>query len=106
MLMRKASLVWPRFGLFLSHPLHRKRGRIAGFGKCPVPIDALWCGTNRPREKFGQRKNGWSFPAAERELLLQECQGSTVLHPFGGHAQSGGRSATGLHAPPALVPDP
>jgi hypothetical protein len=27
----------------------RKRGRIAGFAAPSVPVDILWCGTNRPR---------------------------------------------------------
>ncbi len=85
--------------------IHRKRGRIAGFGKCPVPIDVLWCGTNRPRKKFGQRKNGWSFPPAVRELLLQECQGSTVLHPFGGNTDFGVRMDIDVNTRPDVVAD-
>lgn len=81
--------------------ISRKRGRIAGFGSPSVPLELLWCGTNRPRKKFGQRRNGWSFPPAVRELLLQECQGSTVVHFFGGAADFGIRldadSATNPH---------
>jgi hypothetical protein len=73
-----------------THPglvtIRRKKGRIAGFANAPCPVDVLWCGTNRPRKKYGERKNGWSFPPAVRELLLQETQGLTVLHLFGGQA--------------------
>jgi hypothetical protein len=42
--------------------IKRKRGRIAGFAKSRVPVDVLLCGTNRPRRKFGNRRNGWRFP--------------------------------------------
>ncbi len=67
----------------------RGRGRIAGYSGPNVPVEVLWCGTNRPRRKHGQRKNGWSFPPAVRELLLQETQGRTVVHLFGGRADFG-----------------
>lgn len=81
--------------------IRRKRGRIAGFGAPPVPCDLLWCGTNRPRRKYGHRRNGWSFPPAVRELLLQECQGLTVLQLFGGLADFGVR----LDIDPLTKPD-
>ena len=81
--------------------ISRKRGRIAGFGAPPVPLDLLWCGTNRPRKKFGERKNGWSFPPAVRELLLQEMQGKTCVHLFGGAADFGVR----LDLDPSTRPD-
>ncbi|HEV3041897.1 MAG TPA: hypothetical protein VHA33_29300 [Candidatus Angelobacter sp.] len=71
--------------------IRRKRGRIAGFGSPSVPVEVLWCGTNRPRRKFGNRRNGWSFPPRVRELLLQETEGRTVLHLFGGQADFGVR---------------
>lgn len=71
--------------------IHRRRGRIAGFAKPPCQVETLWCGTNRPRKKFGRRRNGWSFPPAVRELLLQQTKGSTVLHLFGGLADFGVR---------------
>lgn len=79
----------------------RKRGRIAGFGASPVPLDLLWCGTNRQRKKFGERKNGWSFPPAVRELLLQELVGKTCVHFFGGRADFGLR----LDIDPSTNPD-
>lgn len=79
----------------------RKRGRIAGFGAPPVPLKLIWCGTNRPRKKFGERKNGWSFPPAVRELLLQELEGKTCLHLFGGAADFGVR----LDLDPRTRPD-
>jgi hypothetical protein len=69
--------------------IKRRRGRIAMYSQPKVPLSVLWCGTNRPRRKHGQRKNGWSFPPAVRELLLQETQGRTVLHLFGGRADFG-----------------
>ncbi len=81
--------------------IRRKRGRIPGFGKPNVPVEVLWCGTNRPRRKHGHRSNGWSFPPRVRELLLQECEGLTVVHLFGGHADFGVR----LDLDPATKPD-
>lgn len=69
--------------------IRRKRGRIAGFAAPKAPVTILWCGSNRPRKKHGQRRAGWSFPPAVRELLLQETQGQTVLHLFGGQADFG-----------------
>lgn len=81
--------------------ISRKRGRIAGFGKPAFPVDVLWCGSNRPRKKFGRRANGWSFPPAVRELLLQETQGHTVVHFFGGLADFG----VLLDKDPATNPD-
>lgn len=81
--------------------ISRKRGRIAGFGAPPVPLELIWCGTNRPRKKFGRRANGWSFPPAVRELLLQQCQGKTVLHLFGGRVDFGVR----LDLDPSTCPD-
>ncbi len=81
--------------------ISRKRGRIPGFATPPCPCEVLWCGTNRPRKKFGQRRNGWSFPPAVRELLLQECKGKTVLHLFGGRADFGCR----LDIDPLTRPD-
>jgi hypothetical protein len=79
----------------------RKRGRIAGYSHPPVPTDILWCGTNRPRKKFGQRKDGFSFPPAVREFFLQQTQGHTVLHLFGGKADFGYR----LDIDPMVKPD-
>lgn len=81
--------------------IRRKKGRIAGFGAPRIPVQTLWCGTNRPRKKFGKRANGWSFPPAVRELLLQECVGKTVLHLFGGRADFGFR----LDIDPSTQPD-
>ncbi len=81
--------------------ISRKRGRIAGFGSPFFPIDVLWCGTNRPRKKFGQRQNGWSFPPAVRELLLQQLEGKTCVHFFGGKADFGIR----MDLDPATNPD-
>jgi len=83
----------------------RKRGRIAGFAAPRVPVEILWCGTNRPRRKFGNRRNGWSFPPAVRELLLQETQGLTVLHLFGGHADFGLRMDIDPATNPHVVGD-
>lgn len=94
----KKSLTGSRAGLVT---IKRRRGRIAGFGKPRVPVEVLWCGTNRPRKKYGERKNGWSFPPAVRELLLQELEGKTVLHLFGGAADFGVR----LDLDPATNPD-
>lgn len=81
--------------------IKRKRGRIAGYSAPNVPVEVLWCGTNRPRRKHGNRKNGWSFPPAVRELLLQETQGRTVVHLFGGRADFGIR----LDMDPLTNPD-
>ncbi|HZU33690.1 MAG TPA: hypothetical protein VFB79_21430 [Candidatus Angelobacter sp.] len=81
--------------------IKRRKGRIAGFGLPKIPVQILWCGTNRPRKKFGERKNGWSFPPAVRELLLQELAGKTCLHLFGGAADFGVR----LDLDPATNPD-
>src|SRR6266404_679551 len=81
--------------------IKRRRGRIAGFGAPSVPVQVLWCGTNRPRKKFGERKNGWSFPPAVRELLLQELSGKTCLHLFGGASDFGLR----LDIDPSTNPD-
>jgi len=81
--------------------ISRARGRIAGWAKPRIPVKILWCGTNRPRKKHGQRRNGWSFPPAVRELLLQECKGLTVVHLFGGRADFGVR----LDIDPATKPD-
>lgn len=86
----------------------RKRGRIAGFaghGATAVPVDVLLCGTNRPRRKHGNRRNGWSFPPAVRELLLQETQGLSVLHLFGGHADFGLRMDIDPATNPHVVGD-
>lgn len=80
--------------------IRRKKGRIAGWARPRVPVKVLWCGTNRPAKKFGKRKNGWSFPPAVRELLLQETKGLTVLHLFGGQADFGIR----LDVDPATNP--
>ena len=88
----------PDFGLVT---IRRKKGRIAGFAAPSCPVDILWCGTNRPRKKHGRRANGWSFPPAVRELLLQETQGKTVLHLFGGLADFGAR----LDMDPETKPD-
>lgn len=81
--------------------IRRKRGRIAGYAKPSYPVDVLVCGTNRPQKKYGQRLNGWSFPPAVREMLLQQTEGRTVLHMFGGLADFGAR----LDLDPALNPD-
>jgi hypothetical protein len=93
----------------LSEPglvtIKRKRGRIAGFGKPRVPVDVLWCGTNRPRRKHGHRANGWSFPPLVRETLLQECQGLTVLHLFGGQADFGVRMDLDQATNPDVIGD-
>jgi hypothetical protein len=83
----------------------RKRGRIAGFAAPSVPVDILWCGTNRPRRKYGNRRNGWSFPPAVRELLLQETQGLTVAHLFGGAADFGLRMDIDPATKPHVVGD-
>lgn len=83
----------------------RRRGRIAGFARAGVPVEVLWCGTNRPRKKYGQRCNGWSFPPAVRELLLQECQGRRVLHLFGGRADFGLRMDIDIGTRPHVVAD-
>lgn len=85
--------------------IKRRRGRIAGFGSAPVPTEVLWCGTNRPRRKHGQRRNGWSFPPAVRELLLQQTQGQTVLHLFGGLADFGIRMDLDPATKPHVVAD-
>lgn len=85
--------------------IRRKKGRIAGWAKPPCPVDVLWCGTNRPRKKFGDRKNGWSFPPAVREKLLQECHGLTVLHLFGGQADFGLRMDIDPATRPHVVGD-
>jgi hypothetical protein len=69
--------------------IQRKRGRIAGFGDPKISLHVLWCGTNRPRKRFGNRENGWSFPPGVRELLLNELQGKTCVHFFGGRADFG-----------------
>lgn len=83
----------------------RRRGRIAGFGFPKCPVDVLWCGTNRPRKKHGARQNGWSFPPAVRELLLQETAGTTVLHPFGGRADFGVRMDIDASTQPDVIGD-
>lgn len=85
--------------------ISRKRGRIAGFGMPKVPVQILWCGTNRPRKKYGERKNGWSFPPAVRELLLQELAGKTALHLFGGRADFGYRLDLDTATNPDIVGD-
>jgi hypothetical protein len=79
----------------------RGKGRIAGFGKFPAPTEVLWCGVNRPRKKALGRVNGWSFPPAVREMLLQELQGRTCVHFFGGLADFGVR----LDLDPSTNPD-
>ena len=83
----------------------RKRGRVAGFGAPPVPLDILWCGTNRPRKKLERRQNGWWFPPAVRELLMQKTQGETVLHLFGGLADFGCRLDIDPYTRPDVVGD-
>ena len=86
----------------------RKRGRIAGFaghGATACPVDVILCGTNRPRRKHGNRRNGWSFPPAVRELLLQETQGQTVVHLFGGQADFGIRMDIDPATRPHVVGD-
>lgn len=85
--------------------IRRKRGRIAGFAAPRVPVEILWCGTNRPRRKYGNRRNGWSFPPAVRELLLQETEGRTVLHLFGGQADFGVRMDLDPATNPHMVGD-
>lgn len=85
--------------------IRRKRGRIAGFAAPRIPVEVLWCGTNRPRKKYGRRANGWSFPPAVRELLLQECKGRTVLHLFGGQADFGLRMDIDIATHPHVVAD-
>lgn len=79
----------------------RAKGRIAGFALPKVPTQIIWCGTSRPRKKTGNRRDGWSFPPAVREVLLQECEGKTVLHLFGGKADFGVR----LDIDPETNPD-
>lgn len=59
--------------------IKRRRGRIAGYSAPNVPVDVLWCGTNRPRRKHGR----------------------TVVHLFGGRADFGVR----LDIDPSLNPD-
>ncbi len=85
--------------------IKRNRGRIAGFGRPRVPCEVLWCGTNRPRKKFGRRQNGWSFPPAVRELLIQSVLGQTVLHLFGGRADFGVRLDIDPSTKPHVVGD-
>lgn len=81
--------------------ISRKRGRIAGTALPPVPVQILWCGTNRPAKKYGRRRNGWSFPPTVRELLLQEFKSKTLVHFFGGRADFGVR----LDVDPLTNPD-
>jgi hypothetical protein len=85
--------------------INRRRGRIAGYSAPSVPVDVLWCGTNRPRRKHGHRRNGWSFPPAVRELLLQETQGRTVVHLFGGRADFGVRLDLDASLKPDVIGD-
>lgn len=85
--------------------IRRKKGRIPGFAKPPVPGGVIWCGTNRPRKKFGERKNGWSLAPAVNELVLQQCQGLTVLHLFGGRASFGVRMDLDPSTLPHVVAD-
>jgi hypothetical protein len=85
--------------------IKRRRGRIAGYSAPRVPVDVLWCGTNRPRRKHGHRQNGWSFPPAVRELLLQETQGRTVVHLFGGRADFGVRLDLDATLKPDVIGD-
>jgi hypothetical protein len=83
----------------------RRRGRIAGFAAPSVPVEILWCGINRPRRKHGQRRDGWSFPPAVRELLLKETEGRTVVHLFGGRADFGLRMDIDPATNPHVVGD-
>ena len=85
--------------------IQRKKGRIAGWAKPTVPVEIIWCGTNRPRKKFGKRKAGWSFPPAVREHLLQALQGQTCVHLFGGQADFGIRLDIDLDTNPHVVGD-
>jgi hypothetical protein len=78
-----------------------RKANTAGWGKPKVPLELLWCGTNRSSKKYGRRKNGWSFPPAVREWLRDFCAGRTVLHLFGGLADFGVR----LDIDPAVQPD-
>jgi hypothetical protein len=48
------------------------------------PVEVLWCANARQGNG-----NGWTFPPAVEKLLLRECAGATVLHPFGGRARFG-----------------
>lgn len=61
-----------------------------------LPVEVLWCGNARK-----QNGNGWSFPAAVRERLIQDCAGKSVLHLFGGRATFGLR----MDCDPIVQPD-
>lgn len=50
------------------------------------PVEVLWCGNLRQ----GSGK-GWSFPPNVEKFLRAECEGKTVLHPFGGRSRFGTR---------------
>jgi hypothetical protein len=46
----------------------------------------LWCGSN-PR----CQRDGWAFPRAVRKVIVDECEGMSILHLFGGRADFGTR---------------
>lgn len=52
--------------------------------KRTYPVEVLWCGN-----VHGKKNNGWSFPAAVRNRLLEDFAGKRVLHLFGGMATFG-----------------
>ena len=61
----------------------------------PLP-EVLWCPSNKRRGR-----DGWSFPKAVRQVILDECEGMSFLHLFGGKADFGTR----LDIDPSVCPD-
>lgn len=52
------------------------------------PCEILWC----PNVKNADRAiAGWSFPQEVEDKIRELCDGSTILHLFGGHARFGVR---------------
>lgn len=50
-----------------------------------LPVEVLWC----PNRSTPNRQNGWKFPPAVRRQILEDTEGRTVLHLFGGMANFG-----------------
>src|SRR5262249_59863327 len=63
-------------------------------------VQVLWCTTHHP-----DRVNGWSFPTTVEKLLLEICNGFTVLHLFGGLAEFGIRLDIDEKVRPEVVGD-
>jgi len=62
------------------------------------PCEILWC----PNVKNADRAiAGWSFPQPVEDKIRELCDGSTILHLFGGYARFGIR----LGVDPATKPD-